>query len=285
MIVTTFFSTTVGQDIEFKRTLADAGWTLKDIERVIKHPECAEKMLAAVRATGSVAVSTRQRRPSRFAQYKQHLNSLGEQKALLVAFNAQAGDLAVPSRWLEVLSTSSRHNQSLEDLEIFVVWCGTLERTLRYTAALMKFCQGRVWNSGFRTDAQNMRLHAQAFAYDEVGVYRVRVNMVDNWTPERERSINDVYGLAATKTGYLLASVEGIFGYALQKRGLIRLQDGINLPYTDCPGIQQGDGFDYAVSFDWGNSLMAVNFNSWNACLAGSVHSAPSVRGVPRRVA
>lgn len=283
MITTTFFSTTVGQDIEFKRVLADCGWTSKDIDKVIKHPSIASDMLLAVR--GVVATTSRPRRSSRFAQYKQHLNSLAEQKALLVAFNSQAGDLAVPSRWLEVLSTSSRHTQSLENLEVFVVWCGTLERTLRYAMALMKFSQGKIWDSGFDKSVDRMRLHERAFAYDEVGVYRVRVNLVDNWNPEKSRSVRDVYDLAAAKPDHLMTSVEGVFAYALQKRELIRLQDGTNLPYTDCPGIQQGDGFAQAVYFSWHRINEEVYFGSYDAGDAYAYYSAPSLQGVPRKVA
>lgn len=284
------FRLTLGEFDQFKRVLDSAGFTDDVIRMINKKPAIAGDMLIATRGAATTIRSHRPPRPrrsSRFVQFKQHLNSLAEQKELLIAFNARAGDLAVPGEWLEGLSTSSRHtqSQSLEDLEVFVVWCGTLERTFRYAAALMEFCQGGVWGSGFRTDAQNMRLYARAFAYGEVGVYRARVNLVDNWTPEKERSANEVYSSAGVDPDYLLASVEAIFGYALQKQELIRLQDGSNLPYADCLGIQQGVDFAYVVSFDWGNSLMTVNFNSWNARLQSAVHSAPSLHGIPRKVA
>jgi hypothetical protein len=281
--MTTFFNTTtVGQDIEFKRILNDAGWTSKDIDKVIKNPSIASDMLVAVRG---VATTQRPRVSSRFAQYKQHLNSLAEQKKLLVAFNAQAGDLAVSQSWIEGLSTTGRHTQSLESLEVFVVWCGTLEKTFRYAQALMKFSQGKIWDSGFKTDEKSMRLHARAFAYSEAGVYRARVNLVDNWEPEKSRSVEDVYNLAAAKPDYILTSVEGIFGYALQKRQLIRQQDGTNLPYTDCPGIQQGDGFARVVVFHWFGINDGVRFLSYDAGFSDAFYSRPSLLGVPRKVA
>lgn len=283
-MATNFFNkTTVGQDVEFKRILSDAGWTDKDIERVNKNPYLASDMLGVVR--NIVPVTRRPRVSTKFPQYKQYLNSLARQKALLVAFNAQAGDLTVPQEWLENLSASNRHAQSLEYLEIFVVWCGTLEKTLRYVQALMKFYQGKIWDSGFKTDEKNMRLHARAFAYGEAGVYRVRVNLVDNWNPEKGRSVEDVYDLAAAKPDYILTSVEGIFAYALQNRELIRKQDGINLPWTDCPGIQQGDGFARAVGFYWSSVFDEVSFGSYDAGDALADYSAPSVQGVPQKVA
>lgn len=281
--MTTFFNTTtVGQDIEFKRILNQAGWTSKDIDKVIKNPSIASDMLVLVRG---VATTQRPRVSSRFAQYKQYLNSLAEQKALLVAFNAQAGDLAVSQVWLENLSTSSRHTQSLESLEVFVVMCGTLEKTFRYAQALMKFSQGQIWDSGFKIDEKSMRLHARAFAYSEAGLFRVRVNLVDNWNPEKARSVQDVYDLAAARPDYLLTSVEGIFGYALQKRALIRLQDGTNLPYTDCPGIQQGDGFAQVVGFDRCSVGGEVYFSSYGAGVSDAHYSGPSLLGAPRKVA
>jgi hypothetical protein len=129
-----------------------------------------------------------------------------------------------------------------------------------------------------------MRLHARAFAYSEAGVYRVRVNLVNNWNPEKSRSAQNV-DLAAAKPDYIISSVEGIFGYALQKRQLIRQQDGTNLPYTDCPGIQQGDGFAQVVHFHWDGAFDEVLFCSFDAGLSPAYYSGPSLLGAPRKVA
>ena len=278
-----FSKITLGDLTEFHRVLDAAGFTPEVIRKINKNPSLADTMLAATRSNAPVSPPRKQ--SSQFAAFKQVLNSLAEQKVQLTAFNAQAGDLAVSSQWLEGLSTTSRHVQCLEDLEVFVVWCGTLEATFRYGMALMKFSQGNIWDSKFKKDAANMRLHKRAFGYAEAGVYRVRVNLVDNWTPGKSRSVKDVYDLAAAKPDYILASVEPIFAYALQKSKLICHQDGTILAYTNCPGIQQGDGFAEVVCFYWLSYSEGVLFFSFGAGTADTHFSAPSLQEVPQKVA
>lgn len=280
-----FYNLTIGQQTEFHRIISDAGLDSVQVRRVIKNPELAGKMVDALRGASSSA-ARKPRSTSKFDQFKPHLHSLAKQKATLIAFNAQAPkNIRVPSEWLESLSTSSRHVQSVEDLEIFVVWCGSLEKTWHYAYELMKFVQaGAIGNSGFQTDEAHMRLDPTAFAYAKPGVYRVRINLIDHWSPGKKRSVNQVRALAEN-SGQKLASIEAVFGYALQARQLIRLQDGVNLPYCDAAGVQCGDGFDQAPDFGRGRLYGRVSFSSWDSANGLVSWSAPSLRGVPRKVA
>lgn len=55
----------------------------------------------------------------------------------------------------------------------------------------------------------------------------------------------------AKLTGKRLASIEAIGEYALQHRNLYRTQDGVDLPFFDCAGLEQGEGFGLVSYFEW----------------------------------
>ena len=58
-----FFDTTIGQQVEFQRVLASAGFTDSDIARIIKEPNLASTMYLAIQPKAVATVPTWWRTP------------------------------------------------------------------------------------------------------------------------------------------------------------------------------------------------------------------------------
>lgn len=271
--MTNFFETTVGQHEQFNRLLAQAGFTSEDVKRVLAEPALAGTMHAALRAELA--------QPERFYPQRDYsrldslLNSLDEQLRLLRQLNSRMpNELRVNDAWLD-LDASSDHRQTVEDLECWFVVIDTLEATWAFNQKLVELTQPAIYDSGFDRTAQSMRLHRLARQY-EPGVHRVRINLVDNWDPEKGRSIDQVRERASAASKQL-AAVEAVGAYALQKPQLYQSQDGEKLPYFDCAGIEQGDGFRHVPCSLWGGFDRGVFFRASRSGYVGRGCAAPSL--------
>lgn len=70
--------------------------------------------------------------------------------------------------------------------------------------------------------------------------------------------------------------------YGLQDPRLYQSQDGVNLPYFDCAGLEQGDGFRHVPYSVWDEFDREVYFSSDSAGLVDRCDAAPSL--VPQGV-
>lgn len=198
-----------------------------------------------------------------YGQYDQYLHSLSDQFELLKELNRKMSpDLRIPDGWFDIdLAPFGSHKQSVEDLVTFHVELATLEQNWVRAKEWIGLTQPAIWDSGFARDANSMRLHRSARRYDCPGLYIVRVNLVDHWggSPDKSRTLDQVSD-RAQRASQELASTEGVEGYSLQDPRLYQLQDGENLPYLDCAGIEQGSGFRQAPFSVWGRFSGEVDF-------------------------
>ena len=117
-----------------------------------------------------------------------------------------------------------------------------------------------------------MRLHRTAHRY-EPGIHRVWINLVDNWDPEKGRTVDAV----RARTVRELAAVEAVGAYGLQDPRLYQSQDGVNLPYFDCAGLEQGVGFRRVPDSLWNEFNREVFFRSLSADSVSRRYAAPSL--------
>ena len=207
-----------------------------------------------------------------YSRYNPYLHSLGDQLQLLRELNQRMpGMLRVSDAWLD-LDTASQHVQGVEDLEVFYVQLGTLEATCAFNQELVRLTQPAIYDSGFARDARSMRLHRTAHRY-EPGIHRVWINLVDNWDPEKGRTVDAV----RARTVRDLAAVEAVGAYGLQDPRLYQSQDGVNLPYFDCAGLEQCDGFRLVPYSIWNEFGRGVGFSSCSADSVDRNFAAPSL--------
>ena len=74
-----------------------------------------------------------------------------------------------------------------------------------------------------------------------------------------------------------LAAVEAVGAYGLQDPRLYQSQDGVNLPYFDCAGLEQGDGFRHVPYSGWHGFGRRVYFSSSSAGRVDGFFAAPSL--------
>lgn len=262
-----FFDVTLGKETEFRRVLADAGFTVEIVDMIIKTPSLARKMLDTIQAHN----------PSdRFAWYAPLLRTLDEQKALLLKLNGRMPRLQrVPLSWFTNLGTKSDHIQTVEDLEFFFVVPGMLEETWYFNQRLIEFMQPSISVGTFDRDEKHLRLDPNAVTY-KPGIHRVRINLVDNWLPGIERSVDVVRHRAAT-SGRKLAGIEAIGAYGLQDPKLLQSQNGETLPFCDLAGLQQGDSFSLAPSLQWKQNILEADFDVWESKVPDDGSAAPTI--------
>lgn len=209
-----------------------------------------------------------------FSRYDSYLLSLDDQLQRLKGLNKKLPKkLQVAARSLD-LDTDTDHIQSVEDMEIFFIVLDTLEKTLAVNWEIIKLTQPAVSRSDFETDVANLRLGPNTRWY-EPGIHRVRINLVDNWSPDGGRNIEQVRNRVAG-TNTLLASVEPIGAYGLHDE-LFQQQDGENLPYVDLAGLQQGRGFGGVPSFGWDPIHRKAYLISWGSGTVDQECAAPSL--------
>lgn len=267
--MTRLFELPVGKNHAFLLALQNQGFTLEQAEDVINNPSKAKLVVDALQPTPLVRD---------FAQFSHLLHSLDEQKSLLLGLNEQLPkEQQVPLSWpLTKLDTKSDHVQSVEDLEFFFVVLSTLEKTWDFNRKLIELTQPSTWGSGFGKDETKMRLDPSAVAY-KPGIHRIRINLVDNWLPERIRSVNQARS-HASEEGKKLAGIEVIGAYALQDPKLLQSQDGETLPYCDLAGLQRGYGFCQVPGFRWLRNDHKALLGLWEPDDLSAGYAAPSLR-------
>ncbi len=273
-------------DYEKKGRLSDR---LDELSRVTKNGtrdydqvmDALQALIEGKELSAAQIVAMQRFYPARdYGRYDQYLYSLTDQLALLKDLNKRMPrDLQIPRGWFDTvdLSPFGGHKQSVEDLATFHVELGSLEQNWGHAEERIRLTH-KVYDTGFARDADNMRLHHLARRYPQPGLYVVRVNLVDHWggSPDKSRTLDEVsdHVKAANQD---LASTEGIEGYGLQDPELYRQQDGENLPYLDCAGIEQGSGFRRAPFSGWGGFGGEVGFGVYGRGNADWFCAAPSL--------
>lgn len=264
-----FYDLTIGQQVEFHRILSNAGLSAEMVNGIIKTPSLAKKMLDALTLTLTLE-------QDKFAQYAHLLKSLDLQILELKELNKRMPKaMRVPDSWFNNLERDDEHVQSVQRLKFYFVVKDTIEETLAYNWKLIELTQPAIYHSGFSTSADRLRLDETARKYSK-GIHLVEINLVDNWSPDEGRSVDQVR-INAIKIGQKLAGVEAIAAYALQDPKLLQAQDGKNLPYCDLAGLQQGGGFGQVLGFYWDSSDRKACLDSWGSGSVDLGSAAPSV--------
>lgn len=264
-----FYDQTVGQQIEFQRILAEAGFTPKEVDSIIKEPALAKKMLEVVRVA----------QPDRYSQFAKFLYSLEKQVAELRHINKQmAKKKQVPNTWFDKLITDDGgHIQMVESLNHFYIEPSeSLGEIYDYNVEIIKITQPNIWDSGFVRDAKHLVRHEKARVYSP-GIHIVNTNLFDNWSPDKGRSVNQVRK-SPLDNGVWLGAIEPIAAYGSQDPLFLQSQDGKTHPYQDNAGLCQGDDLDQAPYFDWGADARKVYFRSSDADDVDRNYAASSVR-------
>lgn len=264
--MTRLFDLPVGRNHEFLLALQNQGATLEWAEDVIKYPSKAKLVVGAHPAPRS---------SDRFAQFAHLLRPLDEQLDTLQSLNERMPrGMRIPGTWF-FIDTASDHVQSVDDLETWFVELPVLEQTWAFNQKLIELTQGDVWDSGFAKDAAHLRLDPNAKAR-KPGIHRIRINLVDHWSLERTRLVDEVRRNAAI-IGKKLAGIEVIGAYGLQDRKLLQSQDGRTLPYCDLAGLQQGSVFNKVPDFGWRRGSRQARFSSWKSNCVEAGYAAPSL--------
>jgi len=269
-----FYNQTIGQQIEFQRTLAEAGFTPKDIERLIKEPGLAKTMLDSIRP-----------KPNNFPQFDHLFKNRSEQVAERLRLDKDLPKAFRTSALLyDTIDTTSNHYQMAEDCEFLLVSLGGYKKTQKSIRELTKLKNGIWLSSQFQEDTNKFCLHETAadYFYAKPGFYWVRINLMANWEPKDGRSIDQVWDKSiGTK---LNAGSLGNSALVLQDQQLCKMQNGIDFPYFDhadqqlkVSGAVSGAGFSRTPFSFWHNDYREVHFYSHDSDIVSKRYSAPAL--------
>lgn len=217
-----------------------------------------------------------------FTRRNSKLLPLLQQLNLLKQFNILHWDNVLTNGQFAAVNTSGDHVQSVDDLEILYVDFGSPNKNVEAWWKVLIGTQPNAWRwDHLKTDPRNLRLDPNAKSY-EPGIYRVRINLVAHWEPEKDRTIDEVRS-EAKAAGEFLAHAEAMAAYGLHAE-LLQEQDGENLPQVDLAGYQAtipGDEAWASVPYlCWNRGSRKVQLGpGWS----GGRHqgwAAPVVRGV-----
>ena len=264
-----FYDQTIGQQIEFQRTLAEAGFTPKEVERLIKEPGLAKTMLDSIRAA----------KPNNFPQFDHLFKNRSEQVAERLRLDKDLPKAFRTSASLyDTIDTTSNHYQMAEDCEFLLVSLGDFKKTQKSIRELTKLKNGIWLSNQFQEDENKFCLHETAadYFYAKPGFYWVRINLMANWDPKNGRSVDQVWDKSiGTK---LNAGSLGNPALDLQDQQLRKMQNGIDFPYFDHADQQvSGGGSSRAPYSRWDGGNRGVLFHLFDSgCVAGDV-SAPAL--------
>ena len=147
---------------------------------------------ALIEGRAAPVSSVKQLYPTRdYSRYSPYLHSLANQLELLRDLNRRMPKRLRVSDERFIQDTPTGHDQRVENLEFFFVVLDSPEQTWAYNQKLVELTQPVIWDSGFDRSTRSMRLHRTARRY-EPGVHRIRINLVDNWDPQKGRTIDQV---------------------------------------------------------------------------------------------
>jgi len=266
-----YYEISAGQLIEFQRILAEAGFTPREVESIIKEPKLAKKMLQSIRAT----------KPNNFPQFDQFLKDRSYQLAERRRLNRELPkSLRVSDSLFNNVDTTSDHYQMMEDCEILLVGLGDFKKTQKSIRELTKLTHGIWLSSQFQEDENKFCLHETAadYFYAKPDFYWLRINFMANWEPKDGRSVDQIW-LKSAGTKLNVGSL-GDAGFALQDSELRKKQNGEDIPYFDHADIEvkaSGDGHSRSPYSRWYSDDRGVDFYSHDSDFVYGFYSAPAL--------
>jgi hypothetical protein len=218
-----------------------------------------------------------------FTRRNSKLLPLLQQLNLLKKFNTIHWDNILLQEQFAAVNTSGDHVQSVDDLEILYVDFGSPKKNVEAWWKVLMGTQPNAWRwDGLKTDPGNLRLDPNAKSY-EPGIYRVRINLVAHWEPEKGGRTIDEVRPQAKAAGEFLAHAEAMAAYGLHAE-LLQEQDGGNLPQVDLAGYQAtipGRGaWALVPCLSWDRGGREVRLNARWSGGRDRYWAAPVVRGV-----
>lgn len=195
---------------------------------------------------------------SRFGHYYHLLRSIKEQTNYLRKLNNQLSEeYKVPDVWFDDFDTTSNHHQTFEDLEfVYVVPSTNIKKLFMFQYEIMKqiqpntgigLCRGLEF-SGMKFDEC-----ADLDLFKNPGVYKRRINLVNNWNSEpvgvslANYSDSRCDGLQkkelwqireyAKRNGIKLAGLPAIAACLVQDESLLRFMNSVFLPQICVPEL------------------------------------------------
>lgn len=268
-----YYEISAGQLIEFQRILAEAGFTPKEVDSIIKEPALAKKMLEAIQVA----------QPDRYPQYAKFLYSLEKQKVELKHINGQmARKKQVPKLFFDKINTDDGgHIQMGESLNyIYIESSESLEETFDFNLEIIRITQPNIYPPDFAKDTKHLVRHQKARKY-KPGAHVININLFANWAPDEGRSVRQLRK-SPLETGVWFGAIEPIGAYGSQDPLLLQSQDGVSHPYQDQAGLIQVSGvaLDRVPCFHWYSDLSKVFFDSCDADFVDHEYAASLVRDV-----
>lgn len=262
------FDLKIGDGHELLLALQNAGLTAKQARRFIDDPAYAKQCIDQLPKEVI----------DRFAKYKKLLFSIAKQASDLREQNRQMpAEFQIADSEFDSLGTNSDHVQMYEDLEFLLISLGDFKRTQKLFRLQTKLTHGIWFSDRFRADEDSFVLHETAadYFYKEAGIYRLRINLAANW---ERRSVDQIWERDLKAGKKLNAGSLGNVALNVQDRKLLRLQDGIHLPYHDhADQIRSGGGPSRAPYSFWDGVVSEVYFSSSVSDDVGSGYSAPAL--------
>ncbi|MDP3441481.1 MAG: hypothetical protein Q8T08_01355 [Ignavibacteria bacterium] len=195
---------------------------------------------------------------SRFDHYHHLLHSIKDQANYLRELNNQLSEeYKVPDVWFEDFDTTSNHHQTFEDLEfVYIVPSKNIKKLFMFQFEIMKqvqpntgigLCRG-LELSGMRFDEC-----ADLDLFKNPGIYKRRINLVNNWNSEPAGVSLDNYSDSrcdgpqkkelwqireyAKQNGFKLAGLPAIAACLVQDKSLLRFMDSVFLPQICAPEL------------------------------------------------
>ena len=185
-----------------------------------------------------------------FRQFDEQLLSLEEQLARLLYYNVTYWNGRLTDEWFRALTTDMVRPQHVYDCEVFHVSFPTLVETIEMWWRVYVGELGAFWRDPFLdANLENFQLWSEQVHEYSPGIHRVRINLVSYWGSKKGLSIDKVRCLVK-ETHETLAQLEVLSALGLHLN-LLKVQDGVNLPFCDMPGtnlVAKNDPRSYTLS-------------------------------------
>jgi hypothetical protein len=229
--VVSFYDTTIGEQVEFQRVLANAGFDFEDVRRVIKNPALAKKMRDALQTDYKPALL-----PLWWSRLEEQLNDLHA-----------AAPVDVPDEWFDVdVSRFTPHTPNAQPLAVLRLLDKgrqrSVQRTFEFYVPLIKERLKNAGNSlwrwdGLKSDPKHLRL-APGVAH-KPGLTIVSFDPTAHHEPEKGHRVIDLWGSHTDLAGPEVLAALALTGYGTT-------MNGSDKPYMNLPGYQVFYGSDWS---------------------------------------
>lgn len=224
-----FYDTTIGEQVEFQRVLARAGFDFEDVRRIIKNPSLAKNMLDSLR-NDTVSILTS------WSRLEKQLKQLRRE-----------APADVPAKWFDVdTSRYYPHTPNAQPLAVLKLPAGDgmsgVHRTFAFYVRLIRERMERMGNSldcqsALRPYPDYLRLAPKVT--HEPGLRIISFDPAPFDEPENKHSVLDLWGSQAD-----LAGPEVLAALALTNYGPTMNHE--DRPTMEMPGYQVSNGNEWS---------------------------------------